>query len=177
MGSNISKKHNRKSRKNNRIKGGISCEDAGLKTTSGWFSKYCAPTEEVAKEVDNNEENGFLPPTLTSTNENENTNYELPPVETTTTEEPPQEPAQEPEIKQEVKPAPTSAKKETLRIKMPNSKAQTLKKYTKKIKEAILENLNKFKSQGITALAILSLEELTAMLQEAIDNYYISELK
>jgi NAD-dependent DNA ligase/predicted GIY-YIG superfamily endonuclease len=90
---------------------------------------------------------------------------------------PAQEPAQEPEIKQEVKPAPTSAKKETLRIKMPNSKAQTLKKYTKKIKEAILENLNKFKSQGITALAILSLEELTAMLQEAIDNYYISELK
>ena len=60
---------------------------------------------------------------------------------------------------------------------MPNSKVQTLKKYTKKIKETILENLNKFKSQGITALAILSLEELTAMLQEAIDNYYISELK
>ena len=71
----------------------------------------------------------------------------------------------------------TTARKETLKIKMPNSKAQTLKKYTKKIKETILENLNKFKSQGITALAILSLEELTAMLQEAIDNYYISELK
>ena len=87
-----------------------------------------------------------------------------------------EEPTPEP---QEVKPAhtPTSAKKDTLKIKMPNSKAQTLKKYTKKIKEAILENLNKFKSQGITALAILSLEELTAMLQEAIDNYYISELK
>jgi DNA ligase (NAD+) len=86
--------------------------------------------------------------------------------------------AEEPET-QDVKPAhtPTSAKKDTLKIKMPNSKAQTLKKYTKKIKEAILENLNKFKSQGITALAILSLEELTAMLQEAIDNYYISELK
>ena len=60
---------------------------------------------------------------------------------------------------------------------MPSSKAQTLKKYTKKIKETILENLNKFKSQGITALAILSLDELTLMLQEAIDNYYISELK
>jgi len=93
------------------------------------------------------------------------------------------EPAHAPET-QDVKPTPeiqdvkpTSAKKDTLKIKMPNSKAQTLKKYTKKIKEAILENLNKFKSQGITALAILSLEELTAMLQEAIDNYYISELK
>ena len=77
---------------------------------------------------------------------------------------------------QEPTPAKTT-KKETLKIKMPNSKVQTLKKYTKKIKETILENLNKFKSQGITALAILSLEELTAMLQEAIDNYYISELK
>lgn len=74
-------------------------------------------------------------------------------------------------------PAPTPTKKDTLKIKMPTSKAHTLKKYTKKIKETILENLNKFKSQGITALAILSLEELTAMLQEAIDNYYISELK
>ena len=71
----------------------------------------------------------------------------------------------------------TTANKETLKIKMSSSKAHTLKKYTKKIKETILENLNKFKSQGITALAILSLEELTAMLQEAIDNYYISELK
>ena len=86
-------------------------------------------------------------------------------------------PAQtEPPNTQEPTPAKTT-KKETLKIKMPNSKVQTLKKYTKKIKETILENLNKFKSQGITALAILSLEELTAMLQEAIDNYYISELK
>jgi len=71
----------------------------------------------------------------------------------------------------------TTANKETLKIKMSSSKAHTLKKFTKKIKETILENLNKFKSQGITALAILSLDELTAMLQEAIDNYYISELK
>ena len=77
-----------------------------------------------------------------------------------------------------LEPAPIkSARKETLKIKMPSSKVQTLKKYTKKIKDTILENLNKFKSQGITALAILSLDELTAMLQEAIDNYYISELK
>ena len=74
-------------------------------------------------------------------------------------------------------PLATTANKETLKIKMSSSKAHTLKKFTKKIKETILENLNKFKSQGITALAILSLEELTAMLQEAIDNYYISELK
>jgi NAD-dependent DNA ligase len=87
-----------------------------------------------------------------------------------------QEPAQEPTITEPAIPA-TTANKETLKIKMSSSKAHTLKKFTKKIKETILENLNKFKSQGITALAILSLEELTAMLQEAIDNYYISELK
>uniref|UniRef100_A0A6C0D714 DNA polymerase beta n=1 Tax=viral metagenome TaxID=1070528 RepID=A0A6C0D714_9ZZZZ len=87
------------------------------------------------------------------------------------------EPKQEPTPTPTQTPTPTPANKETLKIKMSNSKAHTLKKYTKKIKETILENLNKFKSQGITALAILSLEELTAMLQEAIDNYYISELK
>ena len=86
-------------------------------------------------------------------------------------------PAQTQEPTQPQEPAQKPARKETLRIKMPNSKVQTLKKHTKKIKEIILENLNKFKSQGITALAILSLDELTDMLQEAIDNYYISELK
>jgi NAD-dependent DNA ligase len=89
-----------------------------------------------------------------------------------------QAPAQEPTITEPTITEPaTTANKETLKIKMSSSKAHTLKKFTKKIKETILENLNKFKSQGITALAILSLEELTAMLQEAIDNYYISELK
>jgi NAD-dependent DNA ligase len=93
-----------------------------------------------------------------------------------TKQEPAQELAQEPAIPAITEPA-TTANKETLKIKMSSSKAHTLKKFTKKIKETILENLNKFKSQGITALAILSLEELTAMLQEAIDNYYISELK
>ena len=90
------------------------------------------------------------------------------------------EPALEPALNPALEPALApikSARKETLKIKMPSSKVQTLKKYTKKIKDTILENLNKFKSQGITALAILSLDELTAMLQEAIDNYYISELK
>ncbi len=89
-------------------------------------------------------------------------------------------PKQEPMLEPATEPATataTATRKETLKIRIPNSKAHTLKKYTKKIKEEILENLNKFKSQGITALAILSLEELTAMLQEAIDNYYISELK
>jgi DNA ligase (NAD+) len=86
-------------------------------------------------------------------------------------------PAQEPAIPAIPAIPATTANKETLKIKMSSSKAHTLKKFTKKIKETILENLNKFKSQGITALAILSLEELTAMLQEAIDNYYISELK
>ena len=67
--------------------------------------------------------------------------------------------------------------KETLKIKVPKATAKTLKKYTKKIKSEILENLNKFKTQGISSLEMLSLEELTLMLQEAIDNYYISDLK
>jgi NAD-dependent DNA ligase len=68
-------------------------------------------------------------------------------------------------------------KKETIKIKIPKATAKTLKNYTKKIKSEILENLNKFKTQGISSLEMLSLEELTAMLQEAIDNYYISDLK
>jgi NAD-dependent DNA ligase/predicted GIY-YIG superfamily endonuclease len=87
---------------------------------------------------------------------------------------PTQEQQQEPQQPQSI---PITPRKETLKIRMPSSKVQTLKRFTKKIKETILENLNKFKSQGLTALAILSLDELTAMLQEAIDNYYISELK
>ena len=68
-------------------------------------------------------------------------------------------------------------KKETIKIKIPKATAKTLKKYTKKIKSEILEKLNKFKTQGISSLEMLSLEELTSMLQEAIDNYYISDLK
>ena len=54
---------------------------------------------------------------------------------------------------------------------------KTLKKYTKKIKDEIIENLNKLKSQGITSLASLSIEELTLMLKEALTNYYISDSK
>jgi NAD-dependent DNA ligase len=80
-------------------------------------------------------------------------------------EEPPKKPTKKPN------------KKETIKIKIPKATAKTLKKYTKKIKSEILENLNKFKTQGISSLEMLSLEELTAMLQEAIDNYYISDLK
>ena len=91
---------------------------------------------------------------------------EEPPVQEPPVEEPPvQEPQKKPK------------KKETIKIKIPKATAKTLKKYTKKIKSEILENLNKFKTQGISSLEMLSLEELTAMLQEAIDNYYISDLK
>ena len=64
-----------------------------------------------------------------------------------------------------------------MKIKIPIATAKTLKKYTKKIKTTILENLNKFKTQGISSFEMLSIEELTLMLQEAIDNYYISDLK
>jgi NAD-dependent DNA ligase len=87
--------------------------------------------------------------------------------------EPAPEPAQEPAPEPQKKPK----QKETLKIKIPIATAKTLKKYTKKIKSTILENLNKFKTQGISSLEMLSLEELTSMLQEAIDNYYISDLK
>jgi len=69
------KKHNKKSRKNNRIKGGLTCEDAGLKTKSGWFSKYCAPEEEAVKDLETKEEkkeeNTIFPPLFTSSNDKE----------------------------------------------------------------------------------------------------------
>jgi NAD-dependent DNA ligase len=96
------------------------------------------------------------------------------PQEPAPTEPEPQEPAP-----QEPAPIPQKKtnKKETIKVKIPKATAKTLKKYTKKIKSEILENLNKFKTQGISSLEMLSLEELTAMLQEAIDNYYISDLK
>ena len=56
-------------------------------------------------------------------------------------------------------------------------KVQTLKKNTKKITNDALQNIEKLKSEGITSLAILSVEELTHMLTEAINNYYTSEFK
>ena len=91
------------------------------------------------------------------------------------------EPEPEPETEPEKEPEKTKQKetkqKETLKIKIPIATAKTLKKYTKKIKTTILENLNKFKTQGISSLEMLSIDELTLMLQEAIDNYYISDLK
>jgi len=103
---------------------------------------------------------------------------DIPAIPTMPTQEQKQEQQQEQEQEpQQPQSIPITPRKETLKIRMPSSKVQTLKRFTKKIKETILENLNKFKSQGLTALAILSLDELTAMLQEAIDNYYISELK
>jgi len=75
--TNISvKKHNRKSRKSNRRKGGSSCEGVGLETKSGWFSKYCAPEEEAVKEGKTTEENtkkakeaGLLSSLFTSSND------------------------------------------------------------------------------------------------------------
>jgi len=97
------------------------------------------------------------------------------PQEPTHQEAEPQEP--EPEPEPEPTPQKKTNKKETIKVKIPKATAKTLKKYTKKIKSEILENLNKFKTQGISSLEMLSLEELTAMLQEAIDNYYISDLK
>ena len=74
--TNISvKKHNRKSRKNNRRKGGSSCEGVGLETKSGWFSKYCAPEEEAVKDLETKEEkkeeNTIFPPLFTSNNDKE----------------------------------------------------------------------------------------------------------
>jgi len=56
-------------------------------------------------------------------------------------------------------------------------KVHTLKKHTKKITTDALQNIEKLKAEGITSLAILSVEELTHMLTEAINNYYTSEFK
>jgi NAD-dependent DNA ligase len=56
-------------------------------------------------------------------------------------------------------------------------KVHTLKKHTKKITKYALQNIEKLKAEGITSLAILSIEELTHMLTEAINNYYTSEFK
>jgi NAD-dependent DNA ligase len=56
-------------------------------------------------------------------------------------------------------------------------KVHTLKKHTKKITNNALQNIEKLKAEGITSLAILSIEELTHMLTEAINNYYTSEFK
>ena len=72
-------------------------------------------------------------------------------------------------------------KSETLKSQRtePNQKPKvhTLKKHTKKITNDALQNIEKLKAQGITSLAILSVEELTHMLTEAINNYYTSEFK
>ena len=56
-------------------------------------------------------------------------------------------------------------------------KVHTLKKNTKKITNDALQNIEKLKAEGITSLAILSVEELTHMLIEAINNYYASDFK
>ena len=78
--TNISvKKHNRKSRKNNRRKGGSNCEGVGLVTKSGLFSNYCAPEEEAVKDIETKEENTIFPPLFTSSDK------EAPAVEGLTT--------------------------------------------------------------------------------------------
>ena len=61
----------------------------------------------------------------------------------------------------------------TIKIKIPKSKAETLKKIGKKTKEKIiLNNIEKFKTEGIDTLKSLSEQELTDMLKESIQKYY-----
>jgi len=61
----------------------------------------------------------------------------------------------------------------TVKIKIPKSKAETLKKIGKKTKEKIiLNNIEKFKTEGIDTLKSLSEQELTDMLKETIQKYY-----
>ena len=81
----------------------------------------------------------------------------------------------EPPLDEKIKKAETLKVKKTTINQKP--KVQTLKKNTKQMKNNALHNIEKFKSEGITALAILSVEELTHMLTEAINNYYASEFK
>jgi NAD-dependent DNA ligase len=127
------------------------------------------PLEEIKKKIEEPQPPVQEPP------------VQEPPVEEPPVQEPPvqEPPVQEPPVEEPPvqEPQKKPKKKETIKIKIPKATAKTLKKYTKKIKSEILENLNKFKTQGISSLEMLSLEELTAMLQEAIDNYYISDLK
>ena len=60
-----------------------------------------------------------------------------------------------------------------IKIKIPKSKAETLKKMGKKTKEKIiLNNIEKFKTEGIDTLKCLSEKELTEMLKETIQKYY-----
>ena len=68
-------------------------------------------------------------------------------------------------------------KSETLKNQSQKPKVHTLKKNSKKITNEALQNIEKLKAEGITSLAILSVEELTHMLTEAINNYYASEFK
>ena len=60
-----------------------------------------------------------------------------------------------------------------IKIKIPKSKAETLKKMGKKTKEKIiLNNIEKFKTEGIDILKCLSEKELTEMLKKTIQKYY-----
>ena len=61
----------------------------------------------------------------------------------------------------------------TMKIKIPKSKAETLKKIGKKTKKKmIFDNIQKFKTEGIDTLKSLSEKELTDMLKETIQKYY-----
>ena len=64
----------------------------------------------------------------------------------------------------------------TVKIKIPKSKAETLKKIGKKPKEKmIFNNLEKFKTEGIDTLKSLSEDELTEMLKLINKTYYDSD--
>ena len=61
----------------------------------------------------------------------------------------------------------------TMKIKIAKSKAETIKNIGKKTKEKIiLNNIQKFKTEGIDTLKCLSEKELTDILKEAIQKYY-----
>ena len=60
-----------------------------------------------------------------------------------------------------------------MKIKIAKSKAETIKNIGKKTKEKIiLNNIQKFKTEGIDTLKCLSEKELTDILKEAIQKYY-----
>ena len=58
------------------------------------------------------------------------------------------------------------------KTKLENTKNKTIKNTKKESKKKALDNIKKFKSEGISVLESLSEEELTIMLKEAIQTYY-----
>ena len=82
---------------------------------------------------------------------------------------------EEPKKEEPKKDEPKKGQK-TMKVKIPKSNAETLKKMGKKAKIKIIsDNVEKFKSQGATILESLSEEELTEILKYSNQKYYAED--